>query len=125
MNKKRLMTFLGISVLLFIHYIIYGINIVKADETLINYACDYNIDNLIFFRIKVKDLPQKYVKDSEAVNSMSNINNYIYAYYMNDKGTYALDETILGVNQYKNYSKYKKDLYIFYRVYSKEQNKKS
>lgn len=99
---------------------------VKADDTLINYACDYNIGDLIFFRIKVYNLPQKYVKDSEAIDSMSGINNYVEVFYLAEDGTYKKDKTSTGINQYKNYSTVKKKLDIFYGVdnYSIEQNKK-
>lgn len=104
----------------------FSIGSVKADEKLINFSCDYQFEG-IKFRVKVKDLEQKYVKDSQQITtaSASDLNKRVILYYEDNNGKFQPDSTSTGIDQYKGYSSSKKKMKLFYsqNSYGKKEEK--
>ena len=99
--------------ILMIFFFIFAID-VKADEPIINFSCDYQFEG-IKFRVKVLDLEQRYVKDSQNISkaSTSFINEHVLMYYEAKDGNFAFDNTTFGIDQYKGYENKKIRLYLF------------
>lgn len=107
--KNKLLFILTLLILMF------GIGSVKAEEKLINFSCDYQFEG-IKFRVKVLNLEQKYIKDSQQITtaSTSDLNNRVFLYYEDNNGNFQLDTTSTGIDQYKGYSNSKKKMKLFY-----------
>lgn len=110
--------------ILMIFFFIFAID-VKADEQLINFSCDYQFEG-IKFRVKVMDLEQKYVKDSQNISKAptSFINNHVFMYYEGKDGNFVLDKTSACIDQYKGYENVNIRVCLFYGANTNKQTEK-
>lgn len=85
----------------------FSIGSVKADEKLINFSCDYQFEG-IELRVRVKDLEQKYVKDSQQIDTSDStfLDSHNFWYYKNNNGEWEVYKSSWfdsGTDEYKGY----------------------